>query len=452
MEAGRDCVVEERAEEEVMVFLPDLAAKRVLYLNATRSFVYKLAAVAAHVTAVDSMQHNANEKLKDHHVDNVTFKCDDVTKLDFPSASFDLVCSSKLFENLHDPSASNLMSRVLSWLTPGGHFFLREKSYHPSVGKVVTGDGRVYRNGRKYCGMLHATTSPTSALNVTRGKNLVAYIASGDPCEVCLLAERVERETTEQLMETRYSLSFILKLEWIFGHTWVSTGGEATTREFCGHLKLRPGQRVLDVGCGAGGSAFFMARHYGIHIHGVDLSTSMINLSIDRQENLNTDDKKRIQFEICDIMKAEYASNTYDVIYSRDSILHIPNKDKLFPKLYRWLKPGGTLFTTDYFRGTGRLSQEFLSYEKKSCSAFVTMETYGATLRAAGFKEVKEQDLCDKFYDIQKEELDSFTSTREAFVDQYSQEDFDVLVNICSNKLGWVKSQQFVWGAFTAKK
>lgn len=39
---------------------------------------------------------------------------------------------------------------------------------------------------------------------------------------------------------------------------------------------------MLDVGCGTGGSAFFMARHYGVSVHGIDLSSNMIAIARDR--------------------------------------------------------------------------------------------------------------------------------------------------------------------------
>ena len=62
------------------------------------------------------------------------------------------------------------------------------------------------------------------------------------------------------LDQNQYTRKGILRYEAIFGKTWVSVGGESTTRQFVAHLDLKPGMKVLDIGCRIGGSAFYMAR------------------------------------------------------------------------------------------------------------------------------------------------------------------------------------------------
>ena len=49
-------------------------------------------------------------------------------------------------------------------------------------------------------------------------------------------------------------------------------------------LDLKPGQKVLDVGCGIGGSAFYMAENFGAEVIGIDLSTNMVNIALERLE------------------------------------------------------------------------------------------------------------------------------------------------------------------------
>ena len=62
------------------------------------------------------------------------------------------------------------------------------------------------------------------------------------------------------LDQNQYSRKGILRYEKIFGRTYVSVGGETTTKDFTAQLCLAPGMKVLDIGCGTGGSAFYMAR------------------------------------------------------------------------------------------------------------------------------------------------------------------------------------------------
>ena len=57
-----------------------------------------------------------------------------------------------------------------------------------------------------------------------------------------------------------YLRNGITRYEEIFGRTFVSTGGKMTTEDFVAKLDLKPGMKVLDIGSGAGGSAFLMAR------------------------------------------------------------------------------------------------------------------------------------------------------------------------------------------------
>lgn len=71
-------------------------------------------------------------------------------------------------------------------------------------------------------------------------------------------------------------------------------------QDFLIKLGLEPGQRVLDLGCGTGGSAFFMARHYGVSVHGIDLSTNMINIAKDRLSR----EEKSIQEKVWNLQTA----------------------------------------------------------------------------------------------------------------------------------------------------
>lgn len=84
-------------------------------------------------------------------------------------------------------------------------------------------------------------------------------------------------------------------------------------------LDLKPGQKVLDVGCGIGGGDFYMSETYDVHVLGIDLSINMVSFAIERAIGR----KCSVEFEVADCTTKEYPENTFDVIYSRDTILHI---------------------------------------------------------------------------------------------------------------------------------
>lgn len=87
--------------------------------------------------------------------------------------------------------------------------------------------------------------------------------------QICWLAQKVlqnepfnksSKSFQEFLDQQQYSRNGILRYEKVFGKHFVSTGGIDTTKEFVKTLELKPKQKVLDVGSGIGGSAFYMAK------------------------------------------------------------------------------------------------------------------------------------------------------------------------------------------------
>jgi cyclopropane fatty-acyl-phospholipid synthase-like methyltransferase len=100
---------------------------------------------------------------------------------------------------------------------------------------------------------------------------------------------------------------------------YISNYPTETTIEFVDKLDLKPGHKVLDVGCGIGGGDFYMAENYDAHVVGIDLSINMISFALERAIGRSCS----VEFEVADCTTKTYPDNTFDVIYSRDTILHI---------------------------------------------------------------------------------------------------------------------------------
>ena len=212
---------------------------------------------------------------------------------------------------------------------------------------------------------------------------------------------------TTSLDTDQYAPAEIRKYEAIYGRHFVSPGGKACARDCVSRLHLTPGDRVLDIGSGLGGSAFLMAREHRARVHGLDLSADMVALANQKCREEQLEDL--VSFEQADCM-ALTVSQAYQAVYSRDVILHIEDKARLFEILREALVPGGRLLFTDYCRGEDPCSQEFDRYVAERGYCLYTVAEYGECLREAGFDAVHGEDWTARFIDFHRLELQLLTS------------------------------------------
>jgi phosphoethanolamine N-methyltransferase len=249
----------------------------------------------------------------------------------------------------------------------------------------------------------------------------------------------------------QYSRSSILRYEMIFGEHYISTGGASTTDDLCSRLgsSLRPGVRVLDVGSGIGGAAFHLVKAHRAKVTGIDLAEEMVDIGLERTAQLGLGDS--VKFVLGDVLKTDFPE-AFDIIWSRDAFMHIPDKPKLFSRLYQLLAPGGRLVITDYARGKTPGSPEFEAYIKKTGYSVIEPRDYGRLLESAGFTNVIVEDATALFVDILEREAESLVTRRSEFLASFSEADLNYLVERWAMKVGFCKAGDMKWGIYLASK
>lgn len=214
-----------------------------------------------------------------------------------------------------------------------------------------------------------------------------------------------EAQTTSQqfLDSSQYLESSILQYERVYGEDFVSPGGRELARETITRLELEAGARVLDVGCGLGGSAFLMAREYGLQVDGIDLSRNMLALAQRKLDAYGLSD--RVHLREGDCLELDCRDH-YDAVYSRDVFLHIADKSSLFERLHAALRSGGRLLFTDYCCGPKPWSDDFTGYVRERGYSLHTTEEYSALVAGAGFEQVVTEDMTTRFRAILQVELE----------------------------------------------
>ncbi|MCE9581253.1 MAG: methyltransferase domain-containing protein [Planctomycetes bacterium] len=110
--------------------------------------------------------------------------------------------------------------------------------------------------------------------------------------------------------------------------------------------KPRPGERVLDLGCGAGFDAFVASRLVGRagSVVGIDLTAAM--LAVPRRA-LAKWPFQNLEFRRGDIEKLPFADASFDAAFSNGVLNLVPDKLRAFREIRRVLRPGGILAAAD---------------------------------------------------------------------------------------------------------
>ena len=212
-----------------------------------------------------------------------------------------------------------------------------------------------------------------------------------------------------------YHEPMIVFLETLWGDGYLSPGGGDEVARTLGHADLT-GLTVVDIGCGSGGATIALARDHGAaRVIGIDVEAPVCERARRRVERAGLAD--RIEIRLVEPGPLPFAPASVDVVFSKDSIVHIPDKEVLAADIFRVLRPGGWFVASDWL----------IAHDDEpsaAMAAYIAAEAldlgmasparYRRALGAAGFVDIELVDRNPWYREVARQELDRLTGSERA--------------------------------------
>lgn len=161
--------------------------------------------------------------------------------------------------------------------------------------------------------------------------------------------------------------------------------GRLATIELANRADVTPGMQVLDVGCGLGGSARYLATEYGCQVTGIDLTEEYVEVASALAQLIGLDEQ--VDFQCCSALELPFDDNSFDIVWTEHIQMNIKEKDSFYLEMARVLKTGGHLLFHDIFQGNGSdLYFPVAWAEDKDISFLVTPESVRKTVECCGLQ------------------------------------------------------------------
>ena len=192
---------------------------------------------------------------------------------------------------------------------------------------------------------------------------------------------------SEQTQE--YDDALVALLELVWGEGYMSPGGPDEIRAIVEGVALA-GKAVLDLGCGTGGITTFLAETYRpASIVGVDIDRGLIERATGRAAAAGLGES--VTFRTVTPGPLPFADGAFDLVFSKDAMVHIEDKEALFAEIFRILRPGGGVAASDWMSASdGPFSAAMAYYLEAEGLGFgmASPARYRAAMAEAGFRDI----------------------------------------------------------------
>ena len=226
---------------------------------------------------------------------------------------------------------------------------------------------------------------------------------------------------------------------------------EHTNEIMANAVRLEPGVCVLDLGCGYGSTARYLAANFGCQVTGVNISEKELELARSLSREVSLD--HLLSFEYGDFHQLGYADSSYDVVWSQEAFLHAADKAAVLRECRRVLKAQSSLIFTDItVSGDTRDEDRARIYDRVKSPDMWDFDDYRDALRDLGLTIVREEDWSQYVARSYAWVRDRLVEQRDALLPRVGAETIDGTVESLSFWVDSANSGKIGWGLFVTEK